>query len=83
VTADNRAITGEVIVIYCTGPIGTLLRGPFGLNFAGIAPERKLAVSYGGCAVGRMRDWLLENLLVCHTASFLNRTRNRDPYPPS
>jgi len=43
---------------------------PFGLTFAEIAPERKLAVSHRGRAVSRMRDWLLENLLVCHIAVF-------------
>ena len=41
---------------------------PFGLTFAEIAPERKLAVSHRGRAVGRMRDWLFENLLHCHIA---------------
>jgi XTP/dITP diphosphohydrolase len=43
---------------------------PFGLTFAEIAPERKLAVSHRGRAVGRMRNWLLENLLVCRIAVF-------------
>ena len=41
---------------------------PFGLTFAEVAPERKLAVSHRGQAVGRMRDWLFENLLGRHIA---------------
>jgi len=40
------------------------------LTFAEIAPEQKLAVSHRGRAMGRMCDWLLENLLVCHIAGF-------------
>jgi len=43
---------------------------PFGLTFAEIAPERKLAVSHRGQAVCRMRDWLFENLLGRHIAVF-------------
>src|SRR5262249_3490222 len=45
-------------------------------------PARKLAVSHTGHSVGRMRDGLLENLLVLPHCSCLNCTRNRDPYPP-
>src|SRR5689334_18926493 len=43
---------------------------PYGLTFAEIAPERKLAVSHKGRAVGRTRDWLFDNLPSCHIAGF-------------
>jgi len=73
-----RTFRGEVAGEIVDEPRGSngfgydpyFLYKPFGLTFAEIAPERKLAVSHRGQAVGRMRDWLFENLLVCHIAGF-------------
>jgi XTP/dITP diphosphohydrolase len=78
---EGRALQtfrGEVAGEIIDDPRGTngfgydpyFLYEPFGLTFAEIPPERKLAVSHRGRAVARMRDWLSENLLGCHIAVF-------------
>ena len=73
-----RTFRGEVAGEIVDEPRGSsgfgydpyFLYTPFGLTFAEIAPERKLAVSHRGQAVGRMRNWLFENLLGRRIAVF-------------